>query len=59
MLSSASKDVLAKVRQMVPPMLEKFHKGLSNRPLCTHETKIAETFPGQLGRIAVIGGSKE
>ena len=29
MLSSASKDVLAKVRQMVPPMLEKFHKGLS------------------------------
>ena len=27
MLSKASKDVLAKVRQMVPPMLESFHKG--------------------------------
>lgn len=27
MLSKASKDVLVKVRQMVPPMLENFHKG--------------------------------
>ncbi|MCJ1474321.1 hypothetical protein MMC13_002979 [Lambiella insularis] len=40
MLSKASKDVLTKVRQMVPPMLEKFHKG-------------------QLGRVAVIGGSQD
>ncbi|MCJ1414797.1 hypothetical protein MMC32_001126 [Xylographa parallela] len=31
MLSKASKDVLAKVRQMVPPMLESFHKGQLGR----------------------------
>ncbi|ORY60213.1 H-hydrate dehydratase [Pseudomassariella vexata] len=37
-MSPAMRDVLGKVRQMVPPMLEKFHKG-------------------QMGRIAVIGGS--
>ncbi|XDG06782.1 hypothetical protein ABKA04_006397 [Annulohypoxylon sp. FPYF3050] len=40
MLSSTTRGVLAKVRQMVPPMLEKFHKG-------------------QLGRVAVIGGSQD
>ncbi|KAK3694341.1 Ribokinase-like protein [Podospora appendiculata] len=39
-MSAATKDVLARVRQMVPPMLEKFHKG-------------------QLGRVAVIGGSED
>lgn len=27
-MSSATKEVLARVRQMVPPMLEKFHKGV-------------------------------
>ena len=26
-MSSATKDILLKVRKMVPPMLEKFHKG--------------------------------
>jgi len=40
MLSKTSKDLLGKVRQMVPPMLERFHKG-------------------QLGRVAVIGGSQD
>ncbi|KAI1131690.1 H-hydrate dehydratase [Nemania abortiva] len=39
-MSSATKGVLNKVRQMVPPMLETFHKG-------------------QLGRVAVIGGSED
>ncbi|KAI1266752.1 H-hydrate dehydratase [Xylariaceae sp. FL1019] len=39
-MSSATRDVLSKVRQLVPPMLEKFHKG-------------------QLGRVAVIGGSED
>ncbi|KAI7303194.1 ATP-dependent (S)-NAD(P)H-hydrate, partial [Hortaea werneckii] len=34
------KDILGKVYKMVPPMLEKFHKG-------------------QLGRVAVIGGSED
>ncbi|KAI1436685.1 H-hydrate dehydratase [Xylaria sp. CBS 124048] len=37
-MSSTTKGIINKVRQMVPPMLEKFHKG-------------------QLGRVAVIGGS--
>ncbi|MCJ1313493.1 hypothetical protein MMC25_007172 [Agyrium rufum] len=40
MLSANSKKMLIKVRQMVPPMLDKFHKG-------------------QLGRVAVIGGSQD
>ncbi|KAK0624736.1 Ribokinase-like protein [Bombardia bombarda] len=39
-MSAATKDMLARVRQLVPPMLEKFHKG-------------------QLGRVAVIGGSED
>ncbi|KAK3393491.1 Ribokinase-like protein [Podospora didyma] len=39
-MSAPTKEILARVRQMVPPMLEKFHKG-------------------QLGRVAVIGGSED
>ncbi|KAL2019796.1 hypothetical protein VTK56DRAFT_9147 [Thermocarpiscus australiensis] len=39
-MSPATREVLARVRQMIPPMLEKFHKG-------------------QLGRVAVIGGSED
>ncbi|KAL3418762.1 YjeF domain containing protein [Phlyctema vagabunda] len=39
-MSAATRDILLKVRKMVPPMLEKFHKG-------------------QMGRIAVIGGSED
>ncbi|KAI1408873.1 Ribokinase-like protein [Hypoxylon sp. FL1857] len=39
-MSPATREILSKVRQMVPPMLEKFHKG-------------------QLGRVAVIGGSED
>ncbi|RGP65615.1 hypothetical protein FLONG3_9118 [Fusarium longipes] len=38
-MSAATKDVITKVQRMIPPMLEKFHKG-------------------QLGRVAVIGGSE-
>ncbi|KAK0754259.1 H-hydrate dehydratase [Schizothecium vesticola] len=39
-MSAATKEVFARVRRMIPPMLEKFHKG-------------------QLGRVAVIGGSED
>ncbi|KAK3329797.1 Ribokinase-like protein [Apodospora peruviana] len=39
-MSAATKEVLGRVRQLIPPMLEKFHKG-------------------QLGRVAVIGGSED
>lgn len=37
-LSQATKDLLAKVRMIVPPLLEKFHKGAypgENEPLPT------------------------
>ncbi|KAK1689466.1 carbohydrate kinase [Colletotrichum godetiae] len=37
-MSPATKDALSRVQRMIPPMLEKFHKG-------------------QLGRVAVLGGS--
>jgi ATP-dependent NAD(P)H-hydrate dehydratase len=39
-MSASSRQMLAKVRKLVPPMLEHFHKG-------------------QLGRVAVIGGSAD
>ncbi|AEO66187.1 82515d63-e0a3-44f2-aae8-e9c6654b2770 [Thermothielavioides terrestris] len=39
-MSASTREMLARVRQMVPPLLEKFHKG-------------------QLGRVAVIGGSED
>ncbi|KFZ06334.1 hypothetical protein V501_07494 [Pseudogymnoascus sp. VKM F-4519 (FW-2642)] len=39
-MSQATLELLRKARKMVPPMLEKFHKG-------------------QMGRIAVIGGSED
>ncbi|KAL2004977.1 hypothetical protein VTN00DRAFT_2827 [Thermoascus crustaceus] len=39
-VSTSSKALFAKVRKIVPPMLERFHKG-------------------QLGRVAVIGGSSD
>lgn len=39
-MSQTTKDMLLRARKMIPPMLEKFHKG-------------------QLGRVAVIGGSED
>ncbi|EAQ92889.1 hypothetical protein CHGG_01124 [Chaetomium globosum CBS 148.51] len=30
-MSPATKDIIARVRQMIPPMLEKFHKGQLGR----------------------------
>ncbi|KAL6814716.1 Ribokinase-like protein [Trichoderma camerunense] len=39
-MSTSTKNILGKVRRMVPPMLDTFHKG-------------------QLGRVAVIGGSED
>ncbi|KAL6818734.1 Ribokinase-like protein [Trichoderma sp. SZMC 28013] len=39
-MSASTRNVLGKVRRMVPPMLDTFHKG-------------------QLGRVAVIGGSED
>ncbi|KAM7205524.1 Ribokinase-like protein [Naviculisporaceae sp. PSN 640] len=39
-MSKNTREILAKVRRMIPPMLDRFHKG-------------------QMGRVAVIGGSED
>lgn len=55
-MSQATKELLLKVRKFVPPMLEKFHKGRSS----THQLNLlTDIFLGQMGRIAVIGGSED
>ena len=56
--SMSRKEILGKVYKMVPPMLEKFHKG-EDWDL-THTTIAFLTVRiGQLGRVAVIGGSED
>ncbi|KAL1383807.1 Ribokinase-like protein [Phyllosticta capitalensis] len=51
------KELLSKVQKMVPPMLESFHKGeLVPSPSLT---STLTSFQGQLGRVAVIGGSED
>lgn len=35
-LSQGAKDLLVKVRQIVPPLLEKFHKGEALPPIVTY-----------------------
>jgi ATP-dependent NAD(P)H-hydrate dehydratase len=55
-MSASSKAMLAKVRKLVPPMLEKFHKG---RYGLSTAWQALLTATGQLGRVAVVGGSKE
>lgn len=62
-LSQGAKDLLVKVRQIVPPLLEKFHKGeilLQMLPIPNVLTWARFRHPpppGQMGRVAVIGGS--
>lgn len=57
-LSQGAKDLLVKVRQIVPPMLEKFHKGETLLQCHWHQKYWHEALPpGQLGRVAVVGGS--
>jgi hypothetical protein len=55
-MSASSKAMLAKARKLVPPMLEKFHKGEHGLATVWWALLIAT---GQLGRVAVVGGSKE
>jgi ATP-dependent NAD(P)H-hydrate dehydratase len=55
-MSASTKSLLAKAQRLVPPMLESFHKGLSlfqDTYIIIALTLIA----GQLGRVAVLGGS--
>lgn len=42
---------------MVPPMLESFHKGKIRATFCYFQA--ANISAGQLGRVAVIGGSED
>ncbi|KAJ2973433.1 hypothetical protein NUW58_g8939 [Xylaria curta] len=65
-MSSATKEVLSKVRQLVPPMLEKFHKVVPSKTRRVDgEADDGEAddgaagLLGQLGRVAVIGGSED
>jgi ATP-dependent NAD(P)H-hydrate dehydratase len=57
MASATRKDLLKKVYTMVPPMLESFHKGKFKLNTCC--IQVANIFVGQLGRVAVIGGSED
>ncbi|KAH8674781.1 Ribokinase-like protein [Tricladium varicosporioides] len=50
-MSSTTRDILTKVRRMIPPMLESFHKG-------TPASQLYNSI-SQMGRVAVIGGSED
>lgn len=54
-MSPTTKDILLKIRKMVPPMLEKFHKG----DVTILYIELRLTNVGQMGRVAVIGGSED
>lgn len=59
-VSVSSKILFSKVRKIVPPMLEKFHKGLLIKSIEAINQKSPLTISlGQLGRVAVIGGCVE
>lgn len=71
-VSASSKILFGKVRRIVPPMLEKFHKGLLSSRKTGQEQwielldlgnsfrgQVTDQFSGQLGRVAVIGGCAE
>ncbi|KAJ5776915.1 YjeF C-terminal domain carbohydrate kinase-like protein [Penicillium odoratum] len=55
-VTTSSKVLFSKVRRIVPPMLEKFHKGLYHQVLAVILINHANDQLGQLGRVAVIGG---
>lgn len=77
MISSKSREILKRVKHVVPPMLEKFHKGTSRFKYLFHAMflasekktmdkrgscivpRLTSIFTGQLGRVAVLGGSQE
>jgi len=58
-MSSSTKELLKKVRMIVPPMLEKFHKGTHFFRCSKANKKAYKHATGQLGRVAVIGGSEK
>jgi ATP-dependent NAD(P)H-hydrate dehydratase len=73
-MSATTKNVLGKVRRMIPPMLDTFHKGMQlpgNFAVSPYNGKRAvpelkrltrthlHAHIGQLGRVGVIGGSED
>lgn len=68
-VTTSSKILFSKVRKIVPPMLESFHKGLFTTTTDFRSTVVDNCFQsqnllltfmtGQLGRVAVIGGCAE
>lgn len=57
-IATPSRTLLSRVRAMVPPLLEKFHKGKHPAHLIKHSIN-ANSHTGKMGRVAVIGGSAE
>jgi len=53
------KEILGKVYKMIPPMLESFHKGKLSIEMYLSRVEELTTMIGQLGRVAVIGGSED
>jgi ATP-dependent NAD(P)H-hydrate dehydratase len=53
------KELLGKVYKMIPPMLESFHKGKLSSENYLSGIDIWQKSTGQLGRVAVIGGSED
>ena len=53
------KELLGKVYKMVPPMLESFHKGKIYIGVILVANVLLTETTGQLGRVAVIGGSED
>ena len=59
-VSVSSKILFSKVRKIVPPMLETFHKGLLIKSIeAINQKSPLIVSLGQLGRVAVIGGCVE
>jgi len=58
MAAATRKEVISKVYKMVPPMLEKFHKGMYHLAILTIELSV-NSILGLLGRVGVIGGSED
>jgi ATP-dependent NAD(P)H-hydrate dehydratase len=57
--SMSRKEILARAQKLVPPMLESFHKGEVRYSSYIVKPMGLTSPTGQLGRVAVIGGSED
>lgn len=61
-MSAATRRVVDKVRRLIPPLRDGFHKGLAPvfpSLLVLLAAADGERSAGQLGRVGVIGGSED